>query len=153
MGEQLWDFAVALYGGDGVSHACLTAQDDCGVDVTFVLAAAFAARRGLALSDAELARWEDDCARWRETVLVPLRRQRRHWQGDAAAAQDYAAIKALELAAERELLGRLEQRLAAMNPGTVPGSLADNLAAVFRHFGAPPAAVSPLLDVLRRAAD
>lgn len=153
MDEQLWDFAVALYGADGVSRACLRAQDEYGVDVTFLLAAAFAARCGLALSDAELARWENDCARWREAVLLPLRRQRRYWRGEAAAAQDYAAIKSLELAAERELLGRLAQRLAAMSPGTVPGSLADNLHAVLRHFGAPPAVASPLLDAMRRAVD
>lgn len=153
MGEQLWDFAVALYGADGVSHACLTAQDEYGVDVSFLLAAAFAARRGLALSDAELARWEHDCVRWREAVLVPLRRQRRQWRGATAAAQDYAAIKSLELAAERELLGRLEKRLAALKPGTDPGALADNLDAVFRHFGAPPGAASPLLEAMRHAVD
>jgi uncharacterized protein (TIGR02444 family) len=153
MGEQLWDFAVALYGADDVSRACLTAQDEHGVDVTFLLAAAFAAGRGLALSEAELARWEADCARWREAVLIPLRRQRRNWHREAAAARDYAAIKSLELAAERELLRRLEQRLEAMHPGTVPGQLADNLEAVFRHFGAPPVAASPLVTAMRPAVD
>lgn len=150
MGDELWDFATRVYGAEGVTGACLAAQDDHGIDVIFALAAAWAAQRGVRVDAAELAAWEKDCGRWREAVIKPLRQQRRRWRDDTAAAADYAALKALELAAEREQLSRLAQRLGG-RAAVAPLPLLPNLENVFRHFRASPAAAQALAAVFGRA--
>jgi uncharacterized protein (TIGR02444 family) len=151
MAESLWDFATRVYARPGVAAACLQAQDEHAVDVTFLLAAAWAAARDLALDAGVVAAWDADCRGWREQVVQVLRRQRRAWA--SGAGRDYEALKALELAAEREMLARLEAALegrghsaarAAPADGDVAARTEANLAAVLSFFSAP-AGIAPAL--------
>ncbi|MEE4279736.1 MAG: TIGR02444 family protein [Halieaceae bacterium] len=152
----LWDFAVAVYQGAGVSAACLEAQDRHGFDVNLLLFAAWLAGRGEVLDEARLALAEARCRAWREELLQPLRRQRRRWKKDAPHPQAYEALKSLELEAERrqlEFLGTLAAE--ASFSGAAPGRAAS--AAEASPFGAGPgdarrARLAAGLEVLRLAA-
>jgi uncharacterized protein (TIGR02444 family) len=158
MTGKLWDFAVALYAAEGVKEACLAAQDEHGIDVTYLLASAWAGVRGIPLAPADFATWDGALRPWREAVVQLLRRQRRAWKG--VRERDYEAIKALELQAEREALFRLEAMIDAAaaeqrpaDAGVSTGLTRANLAALLRHFAVAENAggklLSPLLAAVR----
>jgi uncharacterized protein (TIGR02444 family) len=105
---SLWDFATAVYAREGVAEACIAAQDGAGFDVNLLLFAAWLAQRGETLNEARLGLAERRCEAWRDAVVIPLRERRRQWKQDAPHVQAYAALKALELEAERSQLRFLE---------------------------------------------
>ena len=139
-GAALCDYAVAVYAAPGVAQHCIELQDQQGIDVCLLLCGAWCAARGLALDDAATAALDTRCADWRREVVQPLRRQRRLWRQLPARREDYAAIKEIELAAERLQLQRLEalgKRIARPARGAAPRSLLrDNLRALWRRCGA-----------------
>jgi len=117
-GSPFWQFSLAFYGRPGVAEACLTLQDQCGVDVNLLL---FLIWLGLArrqLSSEELRAIETQSRGWAQSVVAPLRAARRALKGgwsfaDGVGAESLRAeIKAIELEAERleqEALYRLAQ--------------------------------------------
>lgn len=133
----LWEFALALYGREGIEAACLSLQDEAGVDVCELLWRCWLLTHGaLPGPDAEAGLAE--VRRWQREVTAPLRRLRR---GLKAAAESRAGIarlretlKRAELEAEQETLARLESLalthpLEALDPtpGTVENVLRNAL--------------------------
>ncbi|MDN3525109.1 TIGR02444 family protein [Halomonas sabkhae] len=105
--ESLWDFALALYARDGVESACLTLQDEAGVEVTELLWRCWLYRHDLQAGDIPAALRE-----WQRTVITPLRQMRRDLKAEAEAQPSVSTlrqrIKQAELDAEQECLRRLE---------------------------------------------
>lgn len=122
--QPLWDFAAAAYARLGVRELCLRLQDEHGLDVDVLLAAAWAAHEGIRL-DAASARVLDEAARpVRERFTLPIRESRRAAAHDPELKQH---LLAAELRAERLALHALQ---AALPPASGPGaSVAENLAA------------------------
>lgn len=124
----LWDFAVEIYGRQGVADACLDLQDRCGLDVDLLLFAVWSAVAGPGQLDVGAFR---ECIEltdaWREQLVKPLRALRRRSGGgfDRIPAAKTKAIgeqlQAAELAAERAELELLENWAAAREPSG-PGS-------------------------------
>jgi uncharacterized protein (TIGR02444 family) len=104
----LWEFALALYGRDGVEAACLILQDEAGIDVCELLWHCWLHHHGLAC-DASL----EPVHRWQRRVTVPLRRLRRDLKPEAQQSESVAALRRTlqqaELQAERETLSCLER--------------------------------------------
>ncbi|MEQ6889623.1 TIGR02444 family protein [Halomonas sp. CS7] len=113
--DPLWEFALALYGRDGVEAACLTLQDEAGIDVCEMLWHCWLYQHGLTC-DAP----PDAVRRWQHEVTAPLRRLRRALKAEArdddGVAELRRTLQTAELQAEREALSRL-QRLALSGRG------------------------------------
>jgi uncharacterized protein (TIGR02444 family) len=105
--ERLWRYATDVYGNAAVATTCLQAQDAHGLDVNLLLFAAWCAHEGRSLGASQVAIAEARCAAWRSEVVEALRHTRRRWKSMAQRAEDYEAIKVLELAAERRQLSML----------------------------------------------
>lgn len=75
--NAFWDYSLALYGQPGVEAACLELQRRHGLDVNLVLLCCWAARRGIALDGASLARARAAVDGWQAEVVRPLRALRR----------------------------------------------------------------------------
>lgn len=112
MPTDLWSFALNYYSRPGVEQLCLRLQDD-GVDVCLLLCTLWLERRQIAYSAARLEQLRIAANVWQRQVVQPLRKLRRDWKTDSHTDSALAGlreqIKALELEAERELLGRLER--------------------------------------------
>jgi len=112
---ESWAFALALYARPGVADACLTLQNEAGVDVMLLLMTTFAAvkRRTLLTAD-EIRTLDQACGPWREQIVKKLRAIRTDLKTGPQPAPSEATepfrskIKALELEAEK-----LENRLLA----------------------------------------
>ena len=137
---SLKTYAVRLYGRDGVQAACLSLQDDHGVDVDLALFAAWTgAALGRRLDGAAWALADAHVAEWRDDVIAPLRATRRAMKLLASpppgAEELRARVKALELDAEFVELAMLEAiagRLGA--PAAAGAELAEaNLHALAAH--------------------
>jgi uncharacterized protein (TIGR02444 family) len=110
-----WAFALAIYAKPGVAEACLTLQNEAGVDVMLLLMATFAAaKHRLLLTADEIRALDEACLPWREQIVWPLRAIRSELKTGPRPAPNEATepfrsqVKALELAAEK-----LENRLLA----------------------------------------
>ncbi|HSP57085.1 MAG TPA: TIGR02444 family protein [Halomonas sp.] len=109
--RPLWDFALALYGREGIEHACLTLQDEAEVDVCELLWHCWLYHGGVMLQaePAGLA----EVRHWQAEITRPLRQLRRTLKGEAtrrpAIAKLRQTLKHAELEAERDTLARLEQ--------------------------------------------
>ena len=121
---RLWDWAVAAYGADGVTPACLELQDAAGQNVPLLLWAGWCAAEGRAPDEDALEAAGDTARAWQETAIAPLRAVRRALKPRAPDLDDEAReavraqIKAVELEAERRLLTALEALAPA--PSTRP---------------------------------
>jgi uncharacterized protein (TIGR02444 family) len=72
-----WAFSLAVYGREGVPHACLRLQDGIGLDVNVLLLALFfAGTRNGAITVDTIAAADAEIATWRAEVVVALRRLR-----------------------------------------------------------------------------
>ncbi len=105
--NHFWRFSLDFYRRDGVEEACLTLQDNLGLDVNIVLYAAWLASQGRTASVADFEEVDLLVAPWREKVIRPLRRIRR-WlkepgpDAPAGSVPEYrAGIKTAELEAEK----------------------------------------------------
>jgi len=165
-GQDLWHYANALYAREGVARACLHAQDALGADVNLLLYAAWCAQLGQSLSAGDFAEAEQRCSVWRDTVVRPLRSQRRRWKGALERAREYSAIKQLELAAERAQLemlagllspaGELSLRAgrgSADDHGEAADRLHANLVALAAHYAVTAAAFRDFEAALNAAQD
>ncbi|MFI0473330.1 TIGR02444 family protein [Halomonas sp. HMF6819] len=104
----LWDFACAFYALDDVAPACLTLQDQAGVDVCELLFHAWLYCQRLKAKPVALARERLARVRWQREITQPLRALRQTLKGQAQQSASIAAlretIKHAELAAEKENL-------------------------------------------------
>ncbi len=101
--STFWDFSLALYAQPEVERACLTLQDEHGLDVNLVLLAAFAAAGGRRLDAPAAARLRSFGEGFQRAVMQPLRQARR-----ALKLQDTAPALAPILADRRRALAALE---------------------------------------------
>lgn len=112
MPADLWNFALACYARPGVEQTFLRLQDS-GADVCLLLCALWLERRQVPCDAQRLAQLRAIADPWQSQVVQPLRELRQGWktaaQLDPQQARLREQVKALELEAERELLGRLEQ--------------------------------------------
>jgi uncharacterized protein (TIGR02444 family) len=110
-----WAFALAVYARPGVAEACLTLQNEAGVDVMLLLMATFAAvKHRIMLTPSEIKALDELCRPWRDQVVGRLRTIRMALKTGPQPApsseteQFRSQVKALELAAEK-----LENQLLA----------------------------------------
>jgi uncharacterized protein (TIGR02444 family) len=156
--SHAWDWAVAVYARPGVEDALLDLQDRFGQCVPLLLTAAWAAAEGRVF-DAESLEAAADAARVYEgTIVGPLRAIRRTLKAPVPDLDDPARlaireqVKALELDAERRLIGALEALAPAAGPsGPAPGlwgPVADGLVEAARAW----ARVVPRAELVSLAA-
>lgn len=110
--QPLWDFALALYRRPGVETACLTLQDDAGLDVCELLWMCWLSYHRLTLTEhaepllAPVRAWQRD-------ITYPLRHQRRVLKTQCETTPEREklrqTIKQAERLAEQEALRQLEQ--------------------------------------------
>jgi uncharacterized protein (TIGR02444 family) len=105
---ECWAFALAIYARPGVAEACLTLQNEAGVDVMLLLTTTFAAvKHRLLLTADEIRTLDEACRLWREQIVRPLRTIRSGLKSGPRPAPSEATepfrsqVKALELAAEK----------------------------------------------------
>src|SRR5580692_6487910 len=105
---ECWAFALATYARPGVAEACLTLQNEAGVDVMLLLTTTFAAiKHRLLLAPDEIGALNEACRLWREQIVWPLRAIRSGLKTgpqpapSEATEQFRSQVKALELAAEK----------------------------------------------------
>lgn len=136
---KLWDWAVKVYGREGVSEACLQLQDYFDQNVCLLLWAAWCAETGRRPDDEEYEAACDIARAWQETAIAPLRAIRRTLKKaipdlDTEPREAIRAkVKAVELDAEHYLLLQLEELVAS--PTGAPRPVLDGLVAVARQWG------------------
>lgn len=136
MSNPFWDYSLSVYDAPGVADACLSAQDDCGVDVNFVLYAAWLAATDRLLTVEHLAMLEAAVARWRTHAVQPLRRLRRDLKSLPGAEELRRQVAALELTAERRQQDIMWQCFSDAPPLPLSSSaLVANLDSVFGAVG------------------
>lgn len=118
----LWRFALQFYALPSVAEACLTLQDEAGLDVIQLLAATYAdliLRRSLSAEDvSELNRQTSE---WRAATVLPLREIRRVLKPPRDGFPEERQllrekVKAAELLAEQIQLAMTEQWLGRREP-------------------------------------
>lgn len=106
----LWDFALTFYSGSGVEQACLTLQDNAGVDVCELLFHGWLYVHGLEALPESLVSLRRARRDWQAGVTEVLRGLRRDLKHHDAPSETVSAlreqIKQAELLAERENLQR-----------------------------------------------
>jgi len=112
--NELWDYALALYGRDGVENACLALQD-AGLSINRVLCCLWLgqqAGRQLRLSDLAAA------DSWQQAVTQPLRAVRYRVRGYKLESDDYqpcySALRKAELACEQVELALMSEMAHAL---------------------------------------
>jgi uncharacterized protein (TIGR02444 family) len=114
MSARAWDWAVAAYARPGVEPALLDLQDRYGQSAPLLLVAAWAAQAGRPFAAERLEAAVDTARAYEDTVVGPLRAIRRTLKAALPDIEDGARlgireqVKALELDAERRLIGALE---------------------------------------------
>lgn len=139
--SPLWRFGVTLYGQPGVRKWLLGLQDRLAVEVNFVLLAGWCSRHGLMLSLADWQQLDAATGSLRQTLIAPLRRQRRRLAATAPSLVHHHLLQA-ELAAENALYEQLWQWWCAehvvLAPALLPQierSSAMNLAGLASFYG------------------
>ncbi|KRB40444.1 MAG: TIGR02444 family protein [Pseudomonadota bacterium] len=146
---SLWDWTLEAYSRPGVPEACLTLQDDHGLNTSFLLWAVWAEGPDAAV----LAAAANAGKVWDARVLAPVREIRRTLKPPFAAIDDGAReslredVKAVELRAERVLMETFEA-LTEQRRGGTPALAA--LQAASRAWGvrAPDDALARLASAL-----
>lgn len=105
--NPFWSFSLAVYAQPGVADECLALQDSLNVDVNVLLFCAWAGADASAqLTDANFAIIDEAIARWRDTVVRPLRAIRRSMKRlpdmtDPTVADAYKDMLTVELRTEQ----------------------------------------------------
>ncbi len=117
-----WPFAEDLYSQSGVADHCLWLQDHCEVDVVMLLFCLWAGKYRGALSREHLEQLLAETERWSAHLIRPLRGARRWLKAEAEQGSGlYQQLKTVELAAEQQLIERLEAALEASATDNTPG--------------------------------
>ena len=166
IGSPFWRFSLRFYREPAVAAACLTLQDEAGVDVNVLLFLLWCATLRRRLSATEVGELSRDCAAWGRAAVIPLRRLRRALKapppliaaGDAEVFR--SKIKAVELEAERLQQEAMYQRLQSARLGeevdSPTAAAAANIAAyqaVVTATPFPAAAVNTMLAALAAACE
>jgi uncharacterized protein (TIGR02444 family) len=101
MSNPLWEYSKENYAREGVAEACLSLQDDHGLDVNVLLYAAWLAAEGRRPDRGHIEALLRDVGPWRERVVEPLRSLRRQWRDYEPVSLLREQLKTLELEAER----------------------------------------------------
>jgi uncharacterized protein (TIGR02444 family) len=164
---ECWAFALAIYAKPGVAEACLTLQNQAGVDVMLLLMVTFAAvERRILLTPGEINALDEACGPWREQIVRPLRAIRSGLKTgpqpapNEATEQFRSKVKSLELAAEKLENQLLAECLPLRTPEKEtmkPEQLRTVLQDVVRRFAErqgtkPSAALSSSIDAIIEAA-
>jgi uncharacterized protein (TIGR02444 family) len=162
-----WAFALAIYARPGVADACLTLQNEAGVDVMLLLMATFAAvKHRLLLTPDEIKALDEACRLWREQIVWRLRAIRIELKTGPQPAPSSATepfrskVKALELAAEKlenQLLAECLPLRAPTLETVTPKQLRAVLENIVAHFAErrgvrPSANLSSSIDTIAEAA-
>jgi uncharacterized protein (TIGR02444 family) len=162
-----WAFALAIYARPGVAEACLTLQNEAGVDVTLLLMAAFAAvKHRIFVTPNEISTLDEACRPWREQIVWRLRAIRSELKkGPRHAPSEVterfrSKVKTLELEAEKLENQLLAECLPLRPPEKQiarPEQLRTVLEAVIAHFAErrgtkPSATLSSSIDAIIEAA-
>lgn len=102
--DLLWQFALDVYGVEGVAAECIDAQNSHCVDVCVLLTAVYAAAQGFVPTQEALVSWDDAVKDWRQTVVRQIRAVRnalKALDADSDVSVLRKAVLATELQAER----------------------------------------------------
>jgi uncharacterized protein (TIGR02444 family) len=105
--SPFWQFSIKFYAMPGVAPACITLQDDAGVDVNFLFFLLWNATQCRTLSEPEVRELDKTIGAWRDIAVIPLRELRRKLKSSPTPLAPDAAeafrtrIKQVELEAER----------------------------------------------------
>jgi uncharacterized protein (TIGR02444 family) len=129
---SFWQFSLANYGKPGLSPAVIGLQNRLGADVNLLLYGCWAAARGRALSDTDIAKADATIQLWREQVVEPLRKVRDRLKGGVAPVPADAGQALRKRVLDAEIAGEelAQQALAALLPET---KAVGNPAAAARH--------------------
>lgn len=156
--EEGWRFILDLYAQPGISQCCLQMQEHSSVDVMVLLLASYQyVRRGITMSDADIAAADAAVRDWRMSMVQPIRALRRlaktHGPSTAGATELAQSLLAAELRAERIAWNKFASIGSSL---TGQGDSADLVLRVCRYFGdsgaAGPAAAVNKADSCRSAA-
>ncbi|CAD5106359.1 TIGR02444 family protein [Zestomonas carbonaria] len=152
MPSDLWSFAIHFYQRESVETACLQLQD-AGADVCLLLAGAWLTQLGVACDEERVVCLKEIAEPWQRQVVGPLRDVRQSWRTQAQTDDCLHGLreqlKALELAAERQLLLRLESAAQPWPTGQQAQSTHDWLEELAGAAGTrQPAALRMLRDAL-----
>ena len=141
MSEPFWDFSVRTYRTDSVPEACLSLQDECGVDVNMLLYCGwFGVTRGRLQADM-FRSVLDFSESWSQRVVQPLRHVRTWMKLDgcrdprvpAATCMEFREkVKGIEFTAEKMQQDVLETLTAPVPEKEL--ALADQLAAMVNNI-------------------
>jgi uncharacterized protein (TIGR02444 family) len=129
-GSPFWRFSLQLYRQPGVAEACITLQEDSGVDVNLLMFLLWHAAQRRQFTPSEVDWIESKICAWRESAVVPLRSVRRALKVPtllvpAATAEAFRTrVKAIELEAER----LQQEAMYALEPHVPPGEEAPSSA-------------------------
>lgn len=115
--NPFWIHSLALYERDGAAPACLSLQDDHGLDVNVLLLCCWLGSRGVSLKTDEVDRAVSLAAEWSAPVIGRLRAVRRHLKplaGDPDIAALREDVAATELSAEQMQQARLYEVFGAL---------------------------------------
>ena len=147
---SLWEWTLEAYSQPGVPEACLTLQDEHGLNTAYLLWAVWAE----GASDIQLNEAIGLTKSWDEAVLKPIRAIRRRLKPTFPGMEDDAReglredVKAAELRAERVLMETLET-LAKNASGGRPALDALIIACQAWGIKPPEDALSALASALR----
>lgn len=120
MHTDLWSFAITVYARPGVQQECLALQE-AGGNVCLILCGLWLEIRGVEPVRERITALQAIAEPWHAQVIAPLRTLRQAWRMQAGADTDLSVlreqVKALELAAERTLLQRLQHSAAPWPTG------------------------------------
>ena len=131
--SPLWQFSLKFYAIPGVAPACITLQDEAGVDVNLLFFLLWNATQGRALNVNNVKDLDSIIGSWRNTAIIPLRELRRALKSSPTILSPDAAeafrtrIKQVELEAERlqqEAMYAMAQAGGSSATGLVPAEAA-----------------------------
>lgn len=153
--DELWAFSLSAYNVQGASTACLTLQDEYGLDVNVLLLCLFAGSRGRVLSAQDFVRIEIQVAPWRKNIIYALRAVRRSLKverqsSDRVIDDLYKDVLASELKAEQYEQQLIVSTVAISEGAADVGIASQNLVRYLRTSGVPVKAesLSPLAKLL-----
>lgn len=104
---DFWSFSLEFYGRNGVTSACLTLQDELGVNVNLLLLLCWCEQHDWQLDGEQIELLSLSLAQWHRDYTQPLRQIRRQ-----LALEDQATTQVKQAIFEAEMaLEKTEQRL------------------------------------------
>jgi uncharacterized protein (TIGR02444 family) len=145
--HPFWNFSLEVYARKGVADACLSLQDDLGIDVNMLLFCCWAGHSGGGeLGGRIIADAAGAVASWHDEIVRPLRRLRRRLKGGFAGISEERSlelrrkIQAIEIESEHIEQLFLGETYARAEDAELPadiraGHAALNVAAYLRVSG------------------